>query len=135
MRKKLEILLIEDDADDVELVQEALTNNGVNYDMYVINDGAEVAEYLKGIKTFPDIIVMDLNLPKVHGKEILKDIKSSPVYNQIPIVVLTTSSSELDKKYTLALGANDFLIKPTSTAGLYHVATVIVDVATKGGNG
>ncbi len=128
MKERMKILLIEDDADDVELLQEALSNNGLEYDMHVINDGAEVAPYLKRMTESPDIIVMDLNLPKVHGKDILKGIKSSPLYSGIPVVVLTTSSSVQDKNYTLGLGANDFLIKPTNTSGLYHVVSVIVNI-------
>ncbi len=128
MKDKINILLIEDDADDVELLQEAFTNNHIDYVMHVINDGAEVSGYLKKLTKFPDIIVMDLNLPRVHGKEILKEIKSSAAYSTIPVVVLTTSSSIEDKNYTLGLGANDFLIKPTSTKGLYHVVSVIVEI-------
>ena len=128
MKKIFRILLVEDDADDVELLQDALSTNGIEYFMHVINDGAEVANYLKRMTEAPDIIIMDLNLPKVHGKDILKEIKSSPAHCDIPIVVLTTSSSVQDKNYTLALGADDFLIKPTSTSGLQHVVSVIVNI-------
>ena len=128
MKKIFRILLVEDDADDVELLQEALSSNDIEYFMHVISDGAEVAKYLKRMTETPDIIIMDLNLPKVHGKDILKEIKSSPDHCNIPIVVLTTSSSEQDKNYTLSLGADDFLIKPTSTKGLHHVVSVIANI-------
>src|SRR4051812_7914911 len=105
MNKKMHILLIEDDADDVELLQDAFENNGVEHTMEVINDGGKVSGYLHTNNEFPDVIVMDLNLPKVHGKEILKEIKSTPKYDKVPVVILTTSSSPEDRKYTLGLGA------------------------------
>ncbi len=133
MEKTLRILLIEDDADDVELLQDSLENNNIDYRMDVLSDGGAVSGYLKTMTEFPDIIVMDLNLPKVHGKEILKEIKSSMLYNQIPVVVLTTSSSAEDKNQSLSLGASACLIKPTTTKGLSEIVAVIVDAA-KGGS-
>ena len=129
MNQKLHVLLIEDDADDVELLQDAFVTKGIVHTMHVINDGGLVTSYLHANKEYPDIIVMDLNLPKVHGKEILKEIKSVPVYDKIPVVILTTSSSPEDKKYTLSLGADDYLIKPTTTIGLYNVVSVITKIA------
>jgi len=130
MNQTLHVLLIEDDADDVELLQEAFANNGVVHTMQVINDGGQVSGYLHANKNYPDVIVMDLNLPKVHGKEILKEIKSAPVYDKIPVIILTTSSSPEDRKYTLNLGANDYLIKPTTSKGLYNVVSVITKIAS-----
>jgi len=130
MAKTLHVLLIEDDADDVELLQDAFLHNKVDYVMDVINDGGEVSGHMRRMQKFPDIIVMDLNLPKVHGNEILRDLKASPVYKDIPVVVLTTSSSAEDKEYALRLGANDFLIKPTSSEGLYALVSVIAKIAS-----
>jgi len=129
MSKKLHILLIEDDADDVELLQDTFANNGIDHTMHVINDGGQVSGYLRSNSHYPDIIVMDLNLPKVHGKEILKEIKSTAIYDKIPVVILTTSSSPEDRKYTLGLGAADYLIKPTTSKGLHSVVAVIMKVA------
>ncbi len=131
MDKKLHVLLIEDDADDVELLQDAFANNGVEHVMHVINDGGLVTGYLQANKTYPDIIVMDLNLPKVHGREVLKEIKSAPVYDKIPVVILTTSSSPDDRKYTLDLGAADYIIKPTTSKGLYNAVSIITDIVAK----
>lgn len=130
MDTQLRILLIEDDIDDVELLQETLDSMKVAYTMKVINDGDLVSGHLQGGAALPDVIVMDLNLPKVHGKDILKQIKAHPQYSTIPVVVLTTSSSELDRSYTLNLGANNYLIKPTSTKGLVKVAETILKQAT-----
>ncbi len=129
MNSKLHVLLIEDDADDVELLQDAFMNNGIQHTMHVINDGGQVAGYLQVNKEYPDVIVMDLNLPKVHGKEILKEIKATPAYDKIPVVILTTSSSPEDKKYTLEMGASDYLIKPTTSKGLYNVVSVVTKIA------
>lgn len=128
----MHILLIEDDADDVELLQDALANNNVAHTMRVINDGGKVSGYLAENSEIPDIIVMDLNLPKVHGKDILKEIKLNTKYNKVPVVILTTSSSPDDKKYTLGLGAKDYLIKPTTSKGLYDVTSVIAKIAAEG---
>ena len=129
MQKTLRILLIEDDSDDVELLQDTLQSNNVAYQMDVINDGGAVSGYLRTMTEFPDIIVMDLNLPKVHGKDILKEIKSSEAFNQIPVIVLTTSSSPEDKNQVLQLGATNCLIKPTTTKGLSEIVAEIVKTA------
>ena len=125
MQKTLRILLIEDDSDDVELLQDTLQSNNVAYQMDVINDGGAVSGYLRTMTEFPDIIVMDLNLPKVHGKDILKEIKSSEAFNQIPVIVLTTSSSPEDKNQVLQLGATNCLIKPTTTKGLSEIMNMV----------
>ncbi len=129
MQKTLRILLIEDDSDDVELLQDTLQSNNVAYQMDVINDGGAVSGYLRTMTEFPDIIVMDLNLPKVHGKDILKEIKSSEAFSQIPVIVLTTSSSPEDKNQVLQLGATNCLIKPTTTKGLSEIVAEIVKTA------
>jgi len=131
----LQILLIEDDMDDVELLQETFNNIKADYKMKVINDGDRAVDYVLSSTEYPDIIVMDLNLPKVHGKEILKQIKTHELYKRIPVIVLTTSSSADDKNYTLGLGADDYLIKPTSSKGLIHVAETILHVAANSNGG
>ena len=129
MNTSLYILLIEDDADDVELLRDALNNNNVQHTMQVINNGGAASNFFKTNTVLPDIVVMDLNIPKVHGMDVLKEVRASSLYNDIPIIILTTSSSQEDRKKALDLGANDFLIKPTTSHGLYHVASVIVKAA------
>src|SRR5690242_17158503 len=96
MKAMITILLVEDDADDIELLKKALDDNGVNYTLDEITSGDGVLRFLKTHKRVPDIIVMDLNLPKVHGKEVLREIKNDERYKSVPLLVLTTSKSQED---------------------------------------
>ncbi len=132
MENPLKILLIEDDNDDIELMEDALQDVKVSYSLHVIKDGGLVAGYLETCKgdTIPDIIVMDLNLPKVHGREILLYVKLLDDFKNLPLVILTTSSSQADIDYAYREGASRYLIKPTTTSGIRNVVTVIKELAT-----
>lgn len=134
MNKRLDILLIEDDIDDVDLLKDALNENNVQYQMEVIMEGDKVYSYLKTIETLPEIIVMDLNLPKTDGKEILQELKSSSPYTQIPIVVLTTSSSKEDIDYCTRMGISKFITKPSTIEGWNSTIDSIVTVAHSDNN-
>jgi CheY-like chemotaxis protein len=125
----LNILLIEDDQDDIDLMQDALRDNGVDFTMEVIKQGDKAIPYLEACKKFPDIILLDLNLPKVHGREILDSIKSSHSFKHIPVVILTTSSSRDDLEYCVKAGANSFLTKPSTVVGFKETVNAIVDIA------
>jgi CheY-like chemotaxis protein len=128
MGKQLHIFLIEDDNDDIELIQDALDNK-VEYQMHVIKDGGQVSGYLEVANDIPHIIVMDFNLPKVHGRDILKQIKQTDNFKNIPLVILTTSSSQDDIDYSYKEGANRYLIKPTTASGIRNVVLVIQELA------
>jgi DNA-binding response OmpR family regulator len=125
----IKILLIEDDGDDVELLQEALNTNDVRFTMEVLNDGSEAVEYINNCTECPHIIVMDYNLPKVHGKEVLKEIKASSLLKDIPLIVLTTSSSKTDMEYAYQMGADKFLIKPITMSEMKFTTTTILEIA------
>lgn len=129
MPATIKILLIEDDGDDVELLQEALNTNNVHYEMEVLNDGSEAIEFVKNCSKYPHIIVMDYNLPKVHGKEVLKQIKATTLLKDIPLVVLTTSSSKTDMEYAYEMGADKFLIKPITLAEMKITTNTIQNIA------
>ena len=129
MKKALDILLIEDDIDDVDLLKDALVENDVHYQMQVIMEGDKVFPYLQTTDTLPEIIVMDLNLPKTDGKEILQEIKSTLSLTQIPIVVLTTSSSKEDIDYCHKMGISKFITKPATIDGWNATIHSIVHVA------
>ncbi len=129
MKKPLDILLIEDDIDDVDLLKDALEENNVLYQMEVIMEGDKVYSYLETIDTLPEIIVMDLNLPKTDGKEILHEIKSSSPFTEIPIIVLTTSSSKEDIEYCTRMGISKFITKPSTIEGWNSTIDSIVNVA------
>jgi CheY-like chemotaxis protein len=134
MNKALDILLIEDDIDDVDLLKDALLENEVNYQMQVIMEGDKVFTYLQTLENLPEIIVMDLNLPKADGKEILQEIKSSSALIKIPIVVLTTSSSKDDIDYCNKMGINKFITKPATIEGWNSTINSIIHVANSSRN-
>ena len=129
MKQKLKVLLIEDDIDDVDLLKEAFSDNRVEYEMAVIMEGDKVGPYLTSPDTIPGIIIMDLNLPKTDGKEILKEIKSTEIFKNIPLIVFSTSSSKEDAEYAYSLGANKFITKPTTIAGWNETISVIVHLS------
>jgi CheY-like chemotaxis protein len=129
MKKALDILLIEDDIDDVDLLKEALLENEVNCQLHVIMEGDKALSYLQTVELLPEIIVMDLNLPKTDGKEILGDIKSSSHLLHIPVIVLTTSSSREDIDYCNRKGISKFITKPATIEGWNSAIQAIVQVA------
>jgi CheY-like chemotaxis protein len=111
----IEILLIEDDPGDVLLTTEAFQSSKVTNELRVISDGAEAIEHLRAradAGTVPDLVLLDLNLPKVSGPEILEFIKSDPRLRRIPVVVLTTSAAEEDIVRTYDRHANAYVTKP-----------------------
>jgi CheY-like chemotaxis protein len=131
MRQLIDVLLVEDDPDDVELMRQAMDDNRVEYAMQVVNHGDQVMGHLEMCKKFPDVIVLDLNLPKLHGREVLKKIKSSKEFSAIPIAILTTSSSQHERENCLSLGADAFITKPSSVAGFNDMVATIMGIAVK----
>lgn len=126
--KKIRILLVEDDADDVQLLQEAMQDNQVDYTMDVVMEGDGVVPFLTHATVLPDIIVLDFNLPKLHGKEILTRIKSSKRFSHIPVVVLTTSASPHDIQFAQDHGADKFITKPSTIQGFNATIETIVNM-------
>src|SRR6185369_9836754 len=99
--KPIEILLVEDNPGDARLTQEALKDSKLNNKLYIVEDGVEALTFLKNEGKFanaprPDIILLDLNLPRMSGRELLEIIKADEVLKTIPVVVLTTSDDERD---------------------------------------
>ena len=124
------MLLVEDDSDDVQLLEEALRDNNIDCEMEVIMEGDKVMPYLISADILPDIIVMDFNLPKIHGKEVLVSIRSSPALRSIPVVVLTTSASPHDVQFAQQNGANKFITKPSTIHGFTAAVQAIIAMAT-----
>lgn len=127
----LNILLVEDDQDDVELMQDALRDKGIQFDMDVIKQGDKVIPFLKSSKDFPNIILLDLNLPKMHGREVLSRIKLSDDFRHIPVAILTTSSSQAEKEFCLSAGASYFLTKPSTVEGFNNTIDLILKIARR----
>jgi len=130
MEKLLRIFLIEDDLDDIELLQESLKDNNVLFTMNVVREGDKVSAFIKECTVLPHVIVMDFNLPKVHGKDILKTIKSFDGFRDIPLLVLTTSTAKEDIDYSYKMGANKYLTKPSSIKGFNDTVAAIVELAS-----
>jgi CheY-like chemotaxis protein len=115
--RPVEILLVEDNPGDERLTREALKEGKVYSNLHWVKDGVEAMEFLRrggkhqGVPR-PDIILLDLNLPKKDGREVLQDIKNDPELKRIPVVVLTTSKAEEDVLRTYNLHANCYVTKP-----------------------
>ncbi len=130
--KAVEILLIEDNPGDVRLTIEALKESKIMNNMHVADDGIEALSFLKkeGIykdKPRPDLIILDLNLPKKDGREVLGEIKSDDSLKQIPIVILTTSEAEEDIIKSYELHANCYITKPVNMEQFIKVVKSVGD--------
>ena len=115
--KPFYILLVEDNLGDVRLTQEALKESKLYHELYVAMDGEEALEFLHQEGKFkdalnPDFILLDLNLPKKNGREVLAEIKTDPKLKQIPVVILTTSEADIDIERCYELHANCYITKP-----------------------
>jgi two-component system, chemotaxis family, response regulator Rcp1 len=130
--KLVEILLVEDNPGDVRLTIEALREGRVLNNLHVASDGVEALEYLNREGKFPDavrpdMILLDLNLPRMDGRELLAEIKSSPDLRRIPVVILTTSKAEEDIVQTYDLHANCYITKPVDLDSFMEVVKSIED--------
>lgn len=115
--KPIDILLIEDNLGDVRLTQEAFSESNLWVDFHVVVDGVEALEFLTRTGKFskenrPDLIFLDLNLPRKDGRQVLEEIKSDPELRAIPIIVITTSKAEEDIDQVYGLLANCYISKP-----------------------
>lgn len=128
---QIRILLIEDDADDIELLRDALELNAVNCKIDVVREGDKAIPFLENSHPPPHVIVMDFNLPKLHGREILSQIRASENLSAIPLMVLTTSASPDDMKYAFSMGANKFVTKPNTMQGFNATVDAIVSLVSK----
>jgi CheY-like chemotaxis protein len=113
----IDVLLVEDDAGDVLLIREAFEHNKVHNNLAVVSDGVEAIEYLRREGEYadaprPDLMLLDLNLPRKDGREVLAEVKADPGLRSIPVVVLTTSKAEEDVLRSYDLHANAYVTKP-----------------------
>ena len=126
--QKLFILVAEDDSDDRFLLQTAFKERGYDDNLEFVENGVELFDFLENIQgkknhhdTYPYFILLDLNMPKKDGREVLKEIKQHPVFKKIPIIVFTTTKNENEIKRCYELGANTYVVKPVSFDGLLKV--------------
>jgi CheY-like chemotaxis protein len=124
----LHILLVEDNPHDVEITVRALRKGQITSRLSLAQDGQEALDMLQDLKAHgesPSLILLDLNLPKVSGIEVLEKIKSDPRLRHIPVIVLTTSTRAEDVMRTYDLGVNTFISKPVRFDDFLRVVTTI----------
>jgi CheY-like chemotaxis protein len=115
--KLVEILLVEDSPDDADLTREAFAQSKIRNTLTVVEDGVEAMRYLRREGNYrnairPDLVLLDLNLPKKSGREVLAELRGDPALTDIPVVILTTSKDEEDIQKSYKLHANCYITKP-----------------------
>ena len=132
---KLTILMVDDDPDDFFLVQHALGDKKNGFDLRLLEDGEELMDYLLQRGRFeetacaskPCLILLDLNMPRMDGREALREMKADPSLRHIPVVVFTTSNDTDDIMAAYQLGASSFIVKPASYERLVAVLGSLMD--------
>jgi CheY-like chemotaxis protein len=126
------ILMADDDADDRLLARDAMKESRLGNPFYVVEDGRELMDYLRRVGKYatqeaprPGLILLDLNMPRMDGREALREIKSDPDLRCIPVVVLTTSKTEEDVLRSYDLGANSFITKPVTFERLVEIVCAL----------
>ena len=126
MNKEAGILLVEDDADDVYFVSRAIRSSGLEVALQVVNDGQAAVDFLTTVALQgpitagfqPCLVLLDLNLPRKSGMEVLRWIRNDPNWRLLIVIVLTSSTSDADLSNAYSLGANSYLIKPSNATKL-----------------
>lgn len=127
-----EVLLVDDNPADTDLTSEVLSKSKRNFRVHVVDDGAQALSYLyrRGKyehAVYPDLVVLDLNLPSKDGREVLSNIKSDPALAKTPVVIFTTSQANSDITRSYELGANCYLTKPGNLADFIAVVQSMAD--------
>ena len=128
--RSLEILLVEDNPGDVRLTLEAFRDTGSSAHVSVVRDGVEALEFLERHDRFhnaprPDLILLDLNLPRKNGRELLVELKSQPELRRIPVMILSTSAAESDVSFSYENYANCYIRKPIAFDSYFEVVRSI----------
>ncbi|GAA4631389.1 response regulator [Actinoallomurus vinaceus] len=130
--RPIEVLLVEDDPGDVVLTKEAFADNKVNNTLSIVSDGEEAMRFLRREDDYadaprPDLVLLDLNLPRMDGRQVLEAIKADDTLRTIPVVVLTTSEAEEDIVRSYRLHANAYVTKPVDLDQFIRVVRQIDD--------
>jgi CheY-like chemotaxis protein len=129
--KPVQILLVEDNPDDVAITQRALAKSRVANELHVVRDGQEALEFLFGCREHgadalrPDLILLDVNLPKANGMEVLEKIRADEQLAMIPVIMLTASDREEDIVRSYRLGSNTYIQKPVEFEKFLHALDVL----------
>ncbi len=124
------ILLVEDNPGDVRLTREALKDSRIETRLHVVTDGVEALDFLRRHAPFqnaprPDIILLDLNLPRRSGREVLVDVKSDPQFRRIPVMILSTSQADSDVQFSYDNHANCYIRKPLEFDNFFEIVQAI----------
>jgi CheY-like chemotaxis protein len=127
-----EVLLVEDSPSDVRLTREALKAGNVTVNLNVVRDGIEAMDYLRRRNSYknsptPDLILLDLNLPRKNGREVLEEIKADPELRRIPVLIMTTSHADQDINRAYSLNANCYITKPMELDEFLRIVKSIED--------
>ena len=130
--RPLQLLLVEDNPGDVRLTREALKSGEVEVNLNVARDGVEAIDFLRKRGPFqtapdPDLILLDLNLPRKNGREVLSEIKTDPDLKRIPVLVMTTSRADQDINRAYSLNANCYITKPMDLDEFLRIVRSIED--------
>jgi CheY-like chemotaxis protein len=123
------VFYADDDVDDLELVQEAFAQYSKNVEVITRKDGVQALSYLQSLSedaTTPCLIILDINMPLMNGKEVLKKIQSLPRFGSVPVVLFTTSSSPLDKEFAKKYNAG-FITKPLDASQMKIITELFID--------
>lgn len=122
----IRILLVEDNPGDVDLTREEFASTEVSHELDVVTDGQQALDFLRGSgNPRPDLVLLDLNLPKLDGKAVLREVKSDDALRSIPVIVLSSSKAESDVRAVYELGASCYVPKPVDLAGFETVVRAV----------
>lgn len=132
MSELINILIVDDSADDIEFTLAALQGTKLANDIHIVSDGVEAMEYLRKERKYsdavkPSLVLLDLNMPRKDGREVLAEMKADPALRQIPVVILTTSQAEEDILRSYDLHANCYISKPVDLKALSKIVKSIDD--------
>ncbi len=130
VNRPVEVLLVEDNPGDIRLTQEALKESTLRVHLNVAKDGVEALSFLRHSEPFadapkPDLILLDLNLPRKNGREVLSEVKADPELKRIPVLVMTTSRDRQDVAGAYQLNANCYIAKPVDLDAFLHIVKSI----------
>lgn len=128
--RAMNVLMVEDNRGDIVLVQEAMTELGVEHRLNVVSDGVEAMKYLLAQEPYadatrPDLIVLDLKLPRKNGREVMEEVGSHDDWRNIPVVVLSSSRSELELAKAINMSVRRYMVKPSTFAGYVELVRSI----------
>jgi CheY-like chemotaxis protein len=120
---------VEDNSADVLLIEEALKEHHLAAELVVITDGEKAIRFIEEFdgtgRSYPKLVILDLNLPKRNGKDVLRCIRQTDPWDHVPVVILTSSNRPADREETIRLGANEYIRKPSQLEGFLSIGSVL----------